>query len=94
MKTLPVCFLTTVLCLGCRYSSNTQPAPPTGEDKPSGENEGNPKEILAALQQLGTAFHDFESSHRVLPAAEAGSAGGSQAGPACSRPGSERSDRK
>jgi hypothetical protein len=69
MKTLPVCFLTTVLCLGCTDSSNTPPAPPTGQDKPSGANEGNHKEILAALQQLGTAFHDFENTHRVLPAA-------------------------
>ncbi len=69
MKTLPVCFLTTVLCLGCGGSSNTQPAPPPGEDKPSGDNEGNRKEILAALRQLGAAFHDFENSNRVLPAA-------------------------
>ena len=69
MKTFRVCLLTTVLCLGCKGSSNTQPTPPIGEDKPSGEKEGDPKEILAALQELGAAFFDFESSHRALPGA-------------------------
>jgi hypothetical protein len=68
MKPFRVCLFTTVLCLGCRDSSNTQPATPTGVPKPSAEMEGNPKEILEALRQLGTAFHEFESSQRALPA--------------------------
>ena len=69
MKAFPVCFVTAVLCLGCSNFNITQPAPATGEDKPSGLKEGSPKEILPALRQLGTAFHDYESVHRVFPAA-------------------------
>jgi hypothetical protein len=55
--------------LGCKESSKPQQAPPTGEDKSSGENEANHKEILAALQRLGLAFYEFHNSQQVLPAA-------------------------
>src|SRR5438270_8072693 len=69
MKRLTVCFLTAVLGVGCKDSSNTQPAPVMGGEEPSDEIKGDPKEMLAALRQLGTAFHDYESRHRALPAA-------------------------
>src|SRR5262249_35154173 len=45
------------------------PTPPSGETTPSGETKGDPKEILAALRQLGAAFHKYEGSHGRLPAA-------------------------
>lgn len=69
MKTLILCFLAAVLCLGCRESNNTPPAPSKGENKPSGENQRSHKDILAALKQLGTAFHEFENRHEAFPAA-------------------------
>jgi len=38
-------------------------------EKPASETRGDPKETLAALRQLGSAFHKFEEIHRSMPAA-------------------------
>jgi hypothetical protein len=53
---------------GCTYPSRT-PAPASEEAPPAGEAQGDPKAILAALKQLGTAFLKFEEAHGHLPAA-------------------------
>src|SRR5262249_8591948 len=69
MKNLPACLLMAgLLAIGCKDSNNT-PNPPSGGTTPSGETKGDPKEILAALRQLGAAFHKFEEKHGHLPAA-------------------------
>src|SRR5262245_56385584 len=69
MRILPACLLVAGLCtVGCK-DPNSTPASPSEETKPSGEAKGNPKEILAALRQLGAAFHKFEVKHGHLPAA-------------------------
>src|SRR5262245_22041540 len=69
MRILPACLLVAGLCtVGCK-DPNSTPASPSEETKPSGEDKGNPKEMLAALRQLGDAFHKFEEKHGHLPAA-------------------------
>jgi hypothetical protein len=69
MKNLPACLLLAGLfTVGCKDPDGT-PAPPPGGPKPSGEARGDPKEVLAALRQLGTAFHKFEEAHGRMPAA-------------------------
>src|SRR5262249_2454153 len=66
---LPTCLLMAGLfSVGCK-DPNSTPTRPAGETKPSGETKGDAKEILAALQQLGAAFHKFEVKHGHLPAA-------------------------
>lgn len=69
MKNLPACLLTAgLLAVGCKDSNNT-PTPPSGGSTPSGEAKGDSKEILAALKQLGAAFHKYEERHGRFPAA-------------------------
>jgi hypothetical protein len=69
MRIVPACLLIAGLYMvGCK-DPNSTPSPPSDETKPSGETKGDPKEILAALRQLGTAFHKFEEKHRQMPAA-------------------------
>ncbi len=54
--------------VGCNERNST-PAAPLGESKPSGETKVDPKEILAAMTQIGAAFHKFEKKHGNMPAA-------------------------
>lgn len=64
-----------LLTVGCKDSNNT-PIVPLGGSTPSGETTGDPKEILAALKQLGAAFHKYEERHGGFPAAAIRGKGG------------------
>jgi hypothetical protein len=63
MKKLPACLLLAgIFTVGCN-DPNSMPTHAAGEAK------GDPKEIMAALRQLGSAFLKFEESHGHMPAA-------------------------
>jgi hypothetical protein len=69
MKNLSICLLMAGLfTVGCKGADST-PTRPARETKPSANTKGDPKEILAALRQLGAAFHKYEEAHGRMPAA-------------------------
>jgi hypothetical protein len=69
MKTLPACLLMAGLfTVGCKDPKDT-PTRSAEDTKPAAEAKGDAKENLAALRQLGAAFHKHEEAHGRLPAA-------------------------